>query len=282
MTETKLVDFSTAKCEVHYGHAYLTGTIIHPELEWHFEGDATCTIISQHEMLVNGMHFSGDKHYITLRLDISSLVTTTPDMEKSPGKIVQGGKYQSVDTIIMESLMEIMSISAISYLGTGKSITLEFSTQASPDASSASTGNPCIQLKAEYDYTHPFIIKAPYGHRLELQLANSDLEIRTITKYKPAWHNNEDPLPTFIKDVNLADAQIASKLMHQIMWIEGNVDEFGIITAGYSGVLYWLTLSQEGREKLNQATTYNVPLTVRDMTAGTTLQVPLFIAITEK
>ena len=52
-------------------------------------------------------------------------------------------------------------------------------------------------------------------------------------------------------------------------------------TFSASGVLYWLTLSQEGREKLNQATTYNVPLTVRDVTAGITLQVPLFVAIAE-
>jgi hypothetical protein len=52
-----------------------------------------------------------------------------------------------------------------------------------------------------------------------------------------------------------------------------------MITTGASGVLYWLTLSQEGRAKLKQETIYNAPLTVRDITAGITLQVPLLIGV---
>jgi hypothetical protein len=283
MAETKIADFSTAKCDIQYEYVYLTGTITHPELEWHFEGDDTCTIISQHEMMVKNMYLSGDKHYITLRMSMTSLTATIPDMGESALKIVQGGKSQSIDALLGDAFMILLSTAgSMQYSGTGKASTLEFGAQVTPEVNSAATSNPIISLLAEYDYTHPFIIKAPYGHRLELQLAHPDLEIRTILKYKPAWHNNEEPQPIFVKDVNLADTQIAANLLYQIGWVAGEVNPEIMITTGASGVLYWLTLSQEGRAKLKQETIYNAPLTVRDVTAGVTLQVPLLIgAITE-
>ena len=278
MTKAEIVDFNTAKCEIHYEYAYLTGTIIHPELEWHLEGDDTCTIISQHEMLLNGIHVSGNKHYITLRMALSELAVTTPNFEEGPAKIVQGDKYQEV--FPLEILMMLLPAMLSPYVGAGKSSMLEFGAQVDPQVNSAVTSNTSIALKDTYDYTQPFIIKAPYGHRLELQLANPDLEIRTIAKYKPAWHTNESPLPFAIKEVNLADAQIASSLPLQIMWLAG-MDYDAMYTLSASGVLYWLTLSQEGKEKLNQQSTtfFKAPLTVRDVTAGITLQVPLCVAV---
>lgn len=278
MTKAQLVDFSTAKCEIHYEHAYLTGTIIHPELEWHFESDETRNIISQHEMVANGMHVSGNKHYITLRLALSELAVSTPEIEEGPDKIVQGDKYQPV--LPLETLMMFLPAMLSSHAGAGKASTLEFGAQVTPEVNSAVTSSTSIVLKDTHDYTQPFIIKAPYGHRLELQLANPDLEIRTITKYNPTWHNIESPLPFCIKEVNLAEAQIASNLPLQVMWITGMEIET-IHTFSASGVLYWLTLSQEGRAKLNQQSTtfFNAPLTVRDVTTGITLQVPLSVAI---